>query len=278
MLMLFTLAAATAAADVRLDVPYVQDGHPAQKLDLHIPDGDGPHPLVVWVHGGAWRAGDKRGGPFRPLVREGFAVASINYRLTDAAPHPAQVHDCKAAVRWLRANGRRLNLKTDRIGVWGASAGGHLAAMLGTTGDVAELEGDLGNAGESSRVQAVCDWFGPGELKSMGHQSGPDSRIDHDADDSPESLLLGKPIRDNAGLADAASPLTYVTADDPPFLIMHGTEDKLVPTRQSRDLHAALEAAGVDSTLRVIEGAGHGFRPQEVLPDVVAFFDRTLRP
>ena len=265
------------SADVRTDIAYVEDGHPAQKLDLHLPEGDGPHPLVVWVHGGAWRAGDKRGGPFRPLLEGGFAVASINYRLTDVAPHPAQVHDCKAAVRWLRANAGRLNLKTDKIGVWGASAGGHLVAMLGTTGGVAELEGDLGNTDESSRVQAVCDWFGPSDLKSMGRQSGPDSRIDHDADDSPESLLLGKPIRDNGDLADAASPLTYVTADDPPFLIMHGDADRLVPVQQSRDLHAALERAGVDSSLRVVEGAGHGFRPQDVVPEVVRFFDRTLR-
>src|SRR5687768_12543691 len=159
-----------AGTQTKYDLPYVENGKSSQSLDLFIPAGataDKPLPLVVWIHGGGWRQGDKARCLALPLLAHGYAVASINYRLSGEAQFPAQIHDCKAAIRWLRANAKEHGIDADRIGVWGSSAGGHLVALLGTSGDVKELEGELGNAGVSSRVQAVCDFFGPAELSSV---------------------------------------------------------------------------------------------------------------
>ena len=251
-------------------------------LDLFIPtEGEAPRPLVIWIHGGAWRGGSKDGGP-RPamqLLRRGYAVASINYRLSQHAPFPAQIEDCKAAVRFLRANAAKYGLDPDHFGVWGGSAGGHLVALLGTSGDVKELEGDGSNSGVSSRVQAVCDIFGPANLLTIAAQSGPDSTLRHDAPDSPESLLLGGPILERKDAARRASPVTYITRDDPPFLILHGDRDTTVPVGQSRELHTALQKAGVDSSLMIIPGAGHGpeILTPETLRAVVTFFDEHLK-
>jgi acetyl esterase/lipase len=251
-------------------------------LDLYLPAEDkAPRPLVIWIHGGAWRGGSKDGGP-RPaiqLLRHGYAVASINYRLSQHAPFPAQIDDCKAAVRFLRANASKYGLDPDHFGVWGGSAGGHLVALLGTSGDVKDLEGDGSNPGVSSRVQAVCDFFGPANFLTIAAQSGPGSTIQHDAPDSPESLLLGGPILDRKDAARRASPVTYITKDDPPFLIVHGDKDNVVPVGQSKELHAALQKAGVDSTLMIIPGAGHS--PEILTPEVIhavaAFFDKHLK-
>jgi acetyl esterase/lipase len=269
-----------AGITAKRDVQYVPDGGPRRTLDVYFPEkSDKPLPLVVWIHGGAWRGGSKDRTPALPLLAEGFAVASVTYRFSQDAPFPAQIEDCKAAIRWLRAHAKELHIDPARIGVWGSSAGGHLVAMLGTAGDMKEW--DKGeNLSESSRVQAVCDWFGPAELLTMGAQSGPDSRIPHDAPDSPEAKLVGGPLQDNKDKALAASPLTYVSADDPPFLIMHGDRDALVPLQQSVDLQAALKKAGVDSTLRTLEGSGHGdggFRDPASFDAVKDFFIRTLK-
>jgi acetyl esterase/lipase len=251
-------------------------------LDLLLPaDQNDRVPLVIWVHGGAWRGGSKDSGPAPAvqLLRRGYAVASINYRLSQHAPFPAQINDCKAAVRFLRANASKYGLDPGRFGVWGGSAGGHLVALLGTSGDVNDLEGDGANSGVSSRVQAVCDFFGPADLLTMAEQSGADSTIEHDAPNSPESLLLGGPILDRKDAARRASPVSYITKDDPPFLIVHGDKDNTVPVGQSKELHAALQKAGVDSTLMIIPGAGHGpgVATAETLRAVVAFFDKHLK-
>jgi acetyl esterase/lipase len=251
-------------------------------LDLYLPpEGKAPRPLVIWIHGGAWLGGSKDGGP-RPaeqLLRRGYAVASINYRLSQHAPFPAQIDDCKAAVRFLRANASKYDLDPDHFGVWGGSAGGHLVALLGTSGDVKDLEGEGSNKGVSSRVQAVCDFFGPADLLTMAPQSGPDSTIQHDAPNSPESLLLGGPILERKDAARRASPVTYITKDDPPFLIVHGDKDNTVPVGQSKELHEALKKAGVDSTLMIIPGAGHGngILTPETLRAVADFFDKHLK-
>src|SRR6185437_7517091 len=165
------------------------------------------------------------------------------YRLSGEATWPAQIHDCKAAIRWLRANAAKYGLDPDRIGVTGASAGGHLAAMLGLGGGVAALEGDVGpHTGVSSRVKCVVDQFGPSDLLAMADHS---SRIDHNAPDSPESKLIGGALQENKEKARAASPITYISRDDPPFLILHGTEDPLVPFNQSERLAEALKTVGV---------------------------------
>jgi acetyl esterase/lipase len=250
----------------------------ALKLDLFLPTaGTRPYPVVVWIHGGGWQSGRKDQCPARYLGPKGYAVASISYRLSQQARFPAQIEDCKAAVRWIRANAAFYGLDADRIGAWGSSAGGHLAALLGTTGDVAALEGTGGSPGVSSRVQAVCDWFGPTDFLQMDAHAPADSRIQHDSPASPESKLVGGPIQENKEACAKASPLTYISRDDPPFLIMHGDKDNLVPIHQSEILHAALRRVGLESTFLPVEGAGHGFSGDEHYKKVEEFFDRHLK-
>jgi acetyl esterase/lipase len=233
------------------DLPYVEGGHERNRLDLYLPEKtEAPLPLLVWIHGGAWRAGSKEGCPAVPFTGKGYAVASINYRFSQHALFPAQIEDCKAAIRWLRANAKKYNLDAGRIGVWGASAGGHLVTLLGTTGGVKELEGSGGNLDQSSRVQCVVDWFGPSDFASMGEQG--------DRPGSPVAQLIGGPAPDNKEKARQGSPLTYVGKDAAPFLIMHGDQDKVVPLAQSERLAAALKKAGAEVTLQVVKGNGHG--------------------
>lgn len=251
-------------------------------LDLYLPaNASGkPLPLLIWIHGGGWAAGSKEGGgPALQFLTQGYAVASINYRLSGTAAHPAQINDCKAAVRFLRANASKYGIDPDRFGCWGSSAGGHLVAMLGATGDVKDLEGDGRNLEISSRVQAVCDFYGPTDLANMGAQSASDSRLNHDAPDSPESRMLGKPIKENRDLADRASPMHYITSDDAPILIIHGDKDPVVPVAQSETYHKALLAAGVKSTLVVVPGAGHGqgIGTPENMEKIREFFDKYLK-
>jgi acetyl esterase/lipase len=268
-----------------LDVAYMPGPkiHPLQKLDLFIPDDPiepsrGPKPLIVYIHGGAWRGGDKRDFPAMAFTAKGYGVASVNYRLSQEAPFPAQVEDCKAAVRFLRKNAKAFGLDPDRIGAWGDSAGGHLVALLGTAAD--EKEWDAGDEKISSRVQCVVDWFGPTDLAKMNAQASKPSQIDHDAPDSPESRLVGGPIQQNQEKAAKASPITYVTADDPPFLIMHGDQDPLVPITQSQTFADALKAAGVEVTFEILPGAGHGgaaFMAPESMRKLEMFFDEHLK-
>lgn len=260
-------------ARVFRDMQYVTNGHPRHKLDLYLPASGTNLPLVVWIHGGAWLSGSKQPCPALFLLKDGFAVASINYRLSQHAIFPAQIEDCKAAIRWLRAHAHKYGIDPDRIGVWGASAGGHLAALLGTSGDVAEFDkGD--NPDVSSRVQAVCDWFGPTDLTQISKSP---SDVDHDAPESPESRLLGGPVHENKDKAQRANPITYVSKDDPPFLIMHGDKDRLVPLNQSELLAEALKTAGVEVTFHAIKGAGHGFGAKEHHDLVRDFFIKHLR-
>lgn len=266
--------------DVYRDINYVPgSSNWRQTLDLYVPKqaGSGPFPLVVWIHGGAWRGGDKRGGPFFPLLASGFAVASINYRLTDEAQFPAQIYDCKAAVRFLRAHAHEYNLQSDRIGVWGASAGGHLAALLGTSGGVQSLEGHEGNLQCSSRVQAVCDWFGASDLLTAKEQV---SAIKGD-----QTALMAIPhfiggtVQEQPERAKQASPITYVSKDNPPFLIMHGDRDHMVPPAQSIELRDAMQAKGAPVTLQIIPGARHGGFGFGVKPRlaVIDFFENTIK-
>jgi len=241
------------------NIPYIENGHRNQVLDLFLPEQPAtqPLPLMVWIHGGAWLGGSQANPPVLYLVTNGFAVASLQYRFSQDAIWPAQAYDCKAAIRFLRANAGKFHLDPDRFGVGGESAGGHLAAFVGVSGEAKEMEGDLGITNVSSRVQAVVDWFGPTDLALMGQQAGPHSFIRHDATNSPESLLLGGPVQERRDLARTANPLTYVNRDNPPFLIMHGDNDQLVPLAQSVILAKALIDAGVEVTMKTIHGAGH---------------------
>jgi acetyl esterase/lipase len=261
----------------------------AQKLDLYLPDGSGPFPVVLIVHGGAFMFGDKshdisKAGTDQLLGR-GYAVANVNYRLSGEARAPAQIHDVKAAVRWLRAHAGEYRLNPDKIGAWGSSAGANLVALLGTSGGVAALEGaELGHAEQSSRVQAVVDWFGPIDFLQMDAQfSGTPCSADHNAPDSPESQLIGAPIQIRPDLVKMVNPIAYISPEAAPFLIQHGTEDCLVPPQQSQLLFdALLPVIGADKVqLTLLEGAGHGGGPLfwtlTNVQRVLDFFDRFLK-
>jgi acetyl esterase/lipase len=250
-------------------------------LDLRVPDGAGPHPVIVYLHSGAWISGNRFGGPAVRQASRGYAVASIEYRLAPDHIWPAQVEDAKAAVRWLRANAARFRLDPERVGVFGTSAGGHIGSVLGTSGGVTALEGlELGNAQFSSRVQAVVDLYGPTDLLRLEEDKLPCIPLDGNAPFMPPSLLMGCPIQECQDRTRTASPMSYVTPDDPPFLIMHGMLDCLVPYTQSVSLHERLVAAGVPSSLTLIPRGDHGGRVfdedrYEQLID--AFLDEKLR-
>ncbi|MBM3725826.1 MAG: hypothetical protein FJW40_10435 [Acidobacteria bacterium] len=266
---------------VRVTRNIVQAKTPEKDLliDLYLPAQAAakPLPLIVWVHGGAWRAGNKENPLGLWMVERGYALASVNYRLSHEAIFPAQIHDTKAAIRWLRANAAGHGLDAGRIGVFGSSAGGHLVALLGTSGDVSDLEGTVGTTGVSSRVQAVVDFFGPTTLTRMSYYA---SRMDHNAPDSPESMLVGGPVQQNPDLVRRADPISYITPGDPPFLIFHGDHDPLVPPEQSELLAAALKKANVPVSIRILPGAGHGgkeFSAPDVLRQIEQFFDKHLK-
>jgi len=246
-----------------LGVPYAAiPGIRPLELDLYLPAGDGPHPVVVFLHGGGWRLGSRhlagpayRGQtptPFERVAQAGIAVASVDYRLSGEAVFPAQLHDAKAAVRWLRARAGELGVDPDRIAAWGESAGAHLAALLGLVGDQA-MEGDVGVAGTSSAVSAVVAWYAPTDLAAVAADLGVDP---HDPA-TREAQLLGAPAVDVPELAAQASPVTHVSPEAPPFLLLHGTADRLIPAVQSERLYSLLVEACVEVELDLYEGAGH---------------------
>jgi acetyl esterase/lipase len=253
-------------------------GYRPLQLDVWVPAGEGPAPLVLWVHGGAFMMGDRRllpetlrpGQVFDALLAAGLAVATIDYRHALEAPFPAQLHDAKAAVRYLRAHADVLGLSTARIGVWGESAGGHIAALLGLTAHRPDLEGAHGVVGPSSAVDVVVDWYGLADLETMPRQPPPPqvaALLPEEMRTPPEDHLLRGLTGD--GRADA-SPVNHVRADSPPFLLVHGTADWLVPFAQSAQLHEALVAAGAQAELVPVEGAGHIWLGSEDVDGIVA--------
>jgi acetyl esterase/lipase len=257
------------------------DGKPLL-MDLRVPESDGLHPVILYLHSGAWVTGDRTGGPAIREASRGYAVASIDYRLAPQYTWPAQIEDCKAAVRWLRANAAQYQLDPNRIGVFGTSAGGHLAAMLGTTANHPEFEAmELGNPQFSTAVSAVIDFYGPTDLLLLEDQKLPClPGLDGNASYMPPSLLLGCPVQECQDKAATANPINYVSASDPPFLIMQGMLDCLVPWRQSQMLYDALKQKGIDATLVLLPTAQHAdsqFQQPKYQQMVDDFLDRTLR-
>jgi acetyl esterase/lipase len=254
-------------AKVLRDLEYATVDGQSLKLDLYVPEKpETKPPLLVWIHGGGWTKGSK--SQFNPmfvrLTAEGYAAASIDYRLDGLTSHPKQIHDCKGAIRWLRARADKYGYDVTRIGVGGGSAGGHLVLLLGMSSGVEELEGDVGgNLDQSSQVHAVVDLFGPSALELFA------SKSDHFRNNIAPELLK------------SASPVTYLTKDDPPLLIFHGDKDQLVPLSQSEHVHKLYQEMGLESSLHVIEGAGHG-GPQFSAPAqyelVKEFFARHIKP
>lgn len=240
----------------RSDIEYATAGDHRLLLDLYLPQSQENPTLLVWVHGGAWRAGSKSNMPLMVLVEKGFAVASVDYRLSPVARFPAQIHDIKAAIRFLRGSAAKYGYKAEKIGILGSSAGGHLVALMGVTNGHRELEGTLGDfTNESSRVDAIVDYYGPTNFMTILNQSTPHGlsvRV------PALELLLGSRPEYQVDLAKLASPVFYVDARDPPLFIIHGDQDPQVPINQSHVLHGVYKRHKRDVTFEVIHGAAHG--------------------
>ncbi len=281
------LNAATATYDVEeiSDLGYVEGSNDYfQLLDLYLPKRDKnkvaqkKSPVIIWVHGGSWRYGDKKDTPATAFAQRGFAVASLNYRLIDKAKFPAQIQDCKAAIRWLRAHAAEYNLDPDRFAAFGMSAGGHLVALLGVTNDDKQFDNVGGNEKYSSKVQCVCDWCGPTDLFTLQKQSEKEqTKLDWVGKDSPLRLFLGDSPEKVPQIGKQASPVTYVKAHEPPFLIMHGSKDQVVPFAQSQELYDALKKENNDVQLITVKGGEHNFASAETLVQAWNFFEEKMK-
>jgi acetyl esterase/lipase len=268
------------------DVAYIMDGDPAQRLDLYLPEkaAEKPLPLIVHIHGGGWRGGSKFPCAVAGMVGKGYVVASIEYRFSDKAIFPAQIQDCQAAIRWLRANSQKYNIDSDHVGVVGGSAGGHLSALVATAGGKKAFPMIGGNEDQSDRVQCVCNIFGPADFSTVMQQAADDKNVKNifqfNSPGDPYSLLIGESLNSDKVKTDAVSPVKYVSEDNPPMLILHGTHDALVPYAQSEQLAAALKEKGVDVWLQTLPGAGHGgaaFGKPSIVTLMQTFFDKYLK-
>ncbi len=259
---LFSLVALSAGAigssaeKIIRDITFAEVESIPLKLDLYLPATPTPAGLIIWVHGGAWRAGSRAAVDLRGLVERGWGIASVDYRLSTVARFPAQIHDIKAAIRFLRAHSADYGYPTNRFVIAGSSAGAHLAALVGVTNGVAELEGNEGEfPKDSSAVQAIVDLYGASDLTTILAQSTPHGL----AMRAPalELLLGGRPDA-KPELARLASPVFFVDANDPPLLLLHGDRDPQMPINQAHELEGAYENAGLSVTFKVLHGSGHG--------------------
>jgi acetyl esterase/lipase len=277
-LLLFFLALANIQTQGQnhRDIVYAKIGNRNLLVDIYLP-GHQPDPyLIVWIHGGAWHSGSKDTPP-QEFINQGFALASVDYRLSVEAPFPAMINDIKAAIRFLRSNAKKYGYREDKIIVAGSSAGGHLAALIGTTNNDPDFEGDLGDhLATSSAVQATIDFFGPTNFLTILDQSTPHGL---NVRAPALALLLGKPVEQVSDLANKASPKFQVDPSDPPIFIAHGDQDYQVPINQSIELHQAFKKAGVITQFEIVSGAGHGskdyFTP-EFIAKIVAFLREIL--
>ncbi|MBL9144631.1 MAG: alpha/beta hydrolase [Verrucomicrobiaceae bacterium] len=274
-----------AGIKMEKDIAYIEGGDEAQKLDIYVPEApsDKPLPLIVHIHGGGWIGGSKFPCPVAGMVLKGYAVASVEYRFSQKAKFPAQIQDCQAAIRWLRAHAKQYNFDTEHVGVVGGSAGGHLSALVGTSGGKKVFAPIGGHEEQSDKVQAVCDIFGPADFSTVVKQAAEDKNVknifEFNTPKDPYSSLIGTKL-DDKPKADAVSPVHYVSQDNPPFLILHGTHDTLVPYAQSVQLEAALKAQGVPVWLQTLPGSGHGgpaFGRPSVIQLTQNFFDKYLK-
>jgi acetyl esterase/lipase len=267
------------------DISYIPEGDVAQKLDLYLPEkaAEKPLPLIVHIHGGGWIGGSKFPCPVAMMVFKGYAVASVEYRFSQKAIFPAQIQDCQAAIRWLRAHSKQYNFDTEHVGVVGGSAGGHLSALVGTAGGKKAFAMIGGNEEQSDRVQAVCDIFGPTDFNTVMQQAADDKNVKNifqfNTPKDPYSSLIGTKLDDKAK-ADAVSPVHYISRDNPPMLILHGTHDTLVPFAQSEEFVAELKEQGVEVWFQKLPGSGHGgggFVKPGIIKLTQSFFDKHLQ-
>jgi acetyl esterase/lipase len=266
-----------AQTDTTNNIVYAEVGDKKLLLDLYMPSGKKDPYLIVWIHGGAWRSGSKESPPMGMLTY-GYALASINYRLSEEAIFPAPIHDIKASIRFLSAHAKKYGYRSDKIIIWGSSAGGHLAALAGTTNNDKELEGSIGeNTNESSSIQVTVDFFGPSNFLTILSQSTPHGlsvRI------PSLTLLLGKPVEEVRDIAKKASPVYQVDPTDPPMLIVHGDQDIQVPVNQSLELMAAYRKNKLPVQFEAIPCAGHGgkaYDAKEIMEMMKKFLDGGLK-
>ena len=268
------------------DILYVPGGDPAQSLDLYFPEkpSEKPLPLIIFVHGGAWWGGNKSWCPAPIIFPEGYAYASFEYRFSRKAKFPAQIQDCLAAVRFLRANAKKYNLDSNRFGAWGSSAGGHLVNLMATVADKKIFEPIGGNEDQSERLQAVIDYYGPTDFTNVMKHAEEDKEVRNTfkfrTKDDPYSVLIGVNLGDDKEKTDAVSPMSYVSKDAAPLLIMHGTADPLVPFAQSVEFYEALKKAGANVVMQKFPHEGHGGAEFDlpIARDLMRrFFDKYLR-
>ena len=286
----------TSIKNKYLDISYASLSE-AQKLDIYLPEGQqGPFPVILYVHGGAFMMGDKREGSLAAILEglnHGYAIISTNYRLSQEALFPAATEDVKAAIRFIKANAQKYNLNPLKIAVWGGSAGGHLAAMMGTTSHLSIFDNpSLGHIDQSSTIQAVVDWFGPIDFLSMDEQFSMlsiEPRLGKTNDvNSPESKYIGQLITEAKELVEKSNPMTYIHESNPPFFIQHGTCDRNIPYLQSQQFAQKLsKVIGADNVyFELLEGASHGdemqgakksFTTHENLEKIFNFLDSVLK-
>ncbi|MDA7881359.1 alpha/beta hydrolase [Akkermansiaceae bacterium] len=258
------------------DIEFAKVEERSLKLDLYFNgEAEKPTPLIVWIHGGAWRAGSRKGMPIQAMLARGYTIASVDYRLTPVAPFPANVHDIKAAIRFLKANAARFGVDPQRVIIAGASAGGHLASLVGLSNGVAELEGKVGrNLDQSSEVNGVVSFYGASDLSTILSQStqhGLSVRV------PALKLLLGGSPEQKAELAWLASPLAHLDSQDPPVLLVHGNADNQMPYAQSTDLKKSCDIAKIRCELITVDGGGHGgkdFYTSAILDKVTPFLKK----
>lgn len=256
-----------AGTRVLRDLAYVERGHANQRLDLYLPARGQNWPLVIWIHGGGWENGNRDRPKPLGMLWNGCALASIEYRFSQHAPFPAQIEDCLSAVRWLRVNAKQYGYNPEKFAVWGQSAGGHLAALVGTASDVPQFA--VGPYRETSaRVQAVVDFCGPSDLTLYGASQPGDTL----------SKLLGGPLQERGQVARLANPISYIGPDTPPFLIAHGDDDPTVPIAHSRRLEAALREASIPVRLIVTSRTGHNPTTTETMSAAQDFLITHLQP
>jgi acetyl esterase/lipase len=261
------------------EIPYLNNGLKQQNLDLYIPDSaKKPMPLIIWIHGGGWNGGYKGWIEVPYLTKLGYAIASVEYRFSSVAPFPAQVIDCNEAIYFLWKNAKKYGLDTSRFVVGGGSAGGHLAALIGTSSNnhISGFYNDIEKEGKV-HIKAVLDYYGPSDLNVVhGHAAA----LDYDGEHSAVNMLIGAQALDRPDLAAIASPVTYIDKDDPPILILHGDIDGFVPFWESRLFYSRLKLAGVKADLMKLPGANHAgpaFQAPDIQQKVIDFLDDVLK-
>ena len=265
---------------IKRDITYAPSGDPAHRLDLHFPGADKSikPTIIVWVHGGAWRSGSKASMPLKALVEQGYPVASVEYRLSTQARFPAQIHDIKAAIRFLRARGKELGMSVGKIVMAGDSAGAHLATLVGVSHGLKELEGSVGlHLAESTQIHGIISFYGASNLRSILKQSTPfglNVRV------SALDLLLGGQPDQFPELASLASPVDHVSSDDPPAILFHGDQDPQMPVNQTLELAGKYRKSGLDVELDIVHGGAHGgaeFYREEQIEKVIRFVEKLER-